>query len=245
MSARPSEIQDSIKIALDAADAATDVTAEFGKIKAQNKLLESNVQKIHRSITIIFFSAMIGMVVSAIFAGLIYFRTMSDMKTMSTTSREALVVFAENVNQVNKTLVSLEKALKTQESLVQQNGQLITDLQKLNESITMTRTDVVASLKSTSDKIASSNKTLSTAVAKGLSIELTNQQNKISTQVKSIEKKTLDSISKIANSMDDDRQLKAIYARQGEMLKALEIMTKQNMTIVKQIEDSTSSIKYP
>jgi septal ring factor EnvC (AmiA/AmiB activator) len=245
MSTRPSDIQDSIKIALDAADAATDVTAEFGKIKAQNKQLESNVQKIHRSTTIIFFSAVTGMLVASVFGGLIYFRTMSDMKSMSTTSREALVVFAENVNQVNKTLVSLEKALKTQESLVTQNSQLINDLQKLNESITTTRTDVVASLQSTSDKIASSNKALSTAVAKGLSIELTNQSNKISSQVKAIEKNTIDGISKIASSVDDDRQLKAIYARQGELLKLLETMTRQNMTIVKQIEDSKSSIKYP
>jgi hypothetical protein len=146
---------------------------------------------------------------------------------------------------VNKTLVSLEKALKTQESLVTQNSQLINDLQKLNESITTTRTDVVASLQSTSDKIASSNKALSTAVAKGLSIELTNQSNKISSQVKAIEKNTIDGISKIASSVDDDRQLKAIYARQGELLKLLETMTRQNMTIVKQIEDSKSSIKYP
>ena len=79
MSMRPKDIQDSINIALDAADAATDVTAEYSKIKRENKALEANVKQIHRSTTIIFYSAMITTVVATIFAGLVYFRTMSDL----------------------------------------------------------------------------------------------------------------------------------------------------------------------
>ena len=106
MSMRPKDIQDSIKIALDAADAATDVTAEYGKIKRENQALEGSVKKIQRSTTIIFFSAVIGVVVTSIFAGLVYFRTMSDLNAITSTSREALVVFAENVNEVNTSLTS-------------------------------------------------------------------------------------------------------------------------------------------
>jgi hypothetical protein len=105
---RPKDIQDSINIALDAADAATDVTAEYSKIKRENKALEANVKQIHRSTTIIFYSAMITTVVATIFAGLVYFRTMSDLNSITSTSREALVVFAENVNEVNNTLTSLK-----------------------------------------------------------------------------------------------------------------------------------------
>ena len=153
MSMRPKDIQDSINIALDAADAATDVTAEYSKIKRENKVLEANVKQIHRSTTIIFYSAMITTVVATIFAGLVYFRTMSDLNSITSTSREALVVFAENVNDVNNTLTSLKAAMETQQALVSQNQMLITELQGLNESITMTRDAVVTKMQETSDKV--------------------------------------------------------------------------------------------
>ena len=48
------EVQESIKIALDAADAATDVTSEYNKIKSENKKLEASVKQIHKFTTIIF-----------------------------------------------------------------------------------------------------------------------------------------------------------------------------------------------
>ena len=46
------EVQESIKIALDAADAATDVTSEYNKIKSENKI-EASVKQIHKFTTII------------------------------------------------------------------------------------------------------------------------------------------------------------------------------------------------
>ena len=64
---------------------------------------------------------------------------MSDLNSITSTSREALVVFAENVNEVNSTLTSLKAAMETQQALVSQNQLLIAELQGLNDSITMTR----------------------------------------------------------------------------------------------------------
>ena len=48
------EVQESIKIALDAADAATDITSEYNKIKNENKKLEASVKQVHKFTTIIF-----------------------------------------------------------------------------------------------------------------------------------------------------------------------------------------------
>ncbi len=75
-----------------------DVTSEFNKVKRDNKKLEASVKNVHRYTVIIFASSMVAAVAALIFAGLIYFRTMADLSTMTTTSREALVVFAENVD---------------------------------------------------------------------------------------------------------------------------------------------------
>ena len=59
MSSEISTIEESIKIALDAADAATDITSEYNGIKKQNQKLEAEVKKVYMYTTIIFGSSMI------------------------------------------------------------------------------------------------------------------------------------------------------------------------------------------
>ena len=100
MSSDLSTIEESIKIALDAADAATDVTSEYNKVKREHKKLETQVKQIHRYTTIIFGSSMIAAIVAMIFSSVLYFRSMSDLGVMTTTNREALVIFAENVDDL-------------------------------------------------------------------------------------------------------------------------------------------------
>ena len=109
MSTEYNAVQESIKIALDAADAATDVTSEYNKTKREHKKLEASVKSVHRFSIIIFGSSMVAAVAALLFAGMIYFRTMSELSTMTTTSREALVVFAENVEGVNDALEKDER----------------------------------------------------------------------------------------------------------------------------------------
>tara|TARA_E500000178_G_scaffold274020_1_gene272508 strand:+ start:446 stop:1177 length:732 start_codon:yes stop_codon:yes gene_type:complete len=242
---RPKDIQDSINIALDAADAATDVTAEYSKIKRESKVLEANVKQIHKSTTIIFYSAMITTLVATVFAGLIYFRTMSDLNSITTTSREALVVFAENVNEVNSTLTSLKAAMETQQALVSQNQVLISELQGLNDSISMTRDAIVTKMQETSDKVNASNKTLTEAVSKGLAKELGSQNRKIGSQLNQIESNTMEAITAMSTNMDDGRQLNAIYTRQGELLEKIAQMMAQNQAIMQQIEANKNNITYP
>lgn len=245
MSMRPKDIQDSINIALDAADAATDVTAEYSKIKRESKVLEANVKQIHKSTTIIFYSAMVTTLVATVFGGLIYFRTMSDLTSITTTSREALVVFAENVNEVNSTLTSLKAAMETQQALVSQNQVLISELQGLNDSISMTRDAIVTKMQETSDKVNASNKTLTEAVSKGLAKELGSQNRKMESKLNQIEFNTMEAITNMSTNMDDGRQLNAIYTRQGELLEKIAQMMAQNQAIMQQIEANKNNITYP
>ena len=64
MSAELDTIEESIKIALDAADAATDITSEYNKVKREHKKLEAKVKQIHRYTTIIFGSSILASVVA-------------------------------------------------------------------------------------------------------------------------------------------------------------------------------------
>ena len=144
MSTEYNAVQESIKIALDAADAATDVTSEYNKTKREHKKLEASVKSVHRFSIIIFASSMVAAVAALMFAGMIYFRTMSELSTMTTTSREALVVFAENVEGVNDALDKMKAALDTQKTLVGQNETLINELVGLRDIISVSYTHLRA-----------------------------------------------------------------------------------------------------
>jgi hypothetical protein len=93
MSSEISTIEESIKIALDAADAATDITSEYNEIKKKNQKLEAEVKKVYMYTTIIFGSSIFAAVVAILFSSFIYFKSMSDLDVMTTTNREALVIF--------------------------------------------------------------------------------------------------------------------------------------------------------
>ena len=92
MSVDTNAVHESIKLALDAADAATDVTTEYNRVKRDHRNLEASVKQIHRYTTIIF-SVSIGTAILAILlTSLLYFRSLSELSVMTTTSKEALVV---------------------------------------------------------------------------------------------------------------------------------------------------------
>ena len=123
------------KLRLDAADAATDVTAEYNKIRRDHKKLENSMNQSQRFISIIFASSVAAAIAALVFAGLIYFRTLAELTTMTTTSREALIVFAENVDNMNSSLEELEASLETQTELVSLNETLINELGSLKQVI--------------------------------------------------------------------------------------------------------------
>ena len=52
-------VQESIKLALDAADAATDVTSEYNTVRKQHKILEDKVKQIHKYTTVVFVSSIV------------------------------------------------------------------------------------------------------------------------------------------------------------------------------------------
>ena len=59
------------------------------------------MKQVHKFTTIIFGISILAAVIGLSLTALIYSRTMNELSAMTSTSREALVVFAENVENVN------------------------------------------------------------------------------------------------------------------------------------------------
>ena len=245
MSTEYNAVQESIKIALDAADAATDVTSEYNKTKREHKKLEASVKSVHRFSIIIFASSMVAAVAALMFAGMIYFRTMSELSTMTTTSREALVVFAENVEGVNDALDKMKVALDTQKTLVGQNETLINELVGLRDIISRSNETMMTGMESTSTSIANSNNQMASSITAGIANELGAQTNRMVKELNELSKTNAKSLDQMTKSVSDSKNLDGLVANQKTIVRLLGELSAQNADLLKSISQKDNRVSYP
>ena len=238
-------VQESIKIALDAADAATDVTSEYNKTKREHKKLEASVKNVHRFSVIIFSCSMVTAIAALLFAGLIYFRTMSELDTMTTTSREALVVFAENVDGVNDSLNKMRAALETQQTLVGQNETLINELVGLRDIISRSNETMMTGMESTSTSIANSNNQMASSITAGIANELGAQTNRMVKELNELSKTNAKSLDQMTKSVSDSKNLDGLVANQKTIVRLLGELSAQNADLLKSISQKDNRVSYP
>ena len=245
MSTEYNAVQESIKIALDAADAATDVTSEYNKTKREHKKLEASVKSVHRFSIIIFTSSMVAAVAALLFASLIYFRTMSELSTMTTTSREALVLFAENVDGVNDSLNKMKGALDTQKTLVGQNETLINELVGLRDIISRSNETMMTGMESTSASIANSNNQMASSITAGIANELGAQTNRMVKELNELSKTNAKSLDQMTKSVNDSKNLNGLVANQKTIVRLLGELSAQNANLLRSISEKDNRVSYP
>jgi hypothetical protein len=245
MSTEYNAVQESIKIALDAADAATDVTSEYNKTKREHKKLEASVKSVHRFSIIIFASSMVAAVAALLFAGLIYFRTMSELTAMTTTSREALVVFAENVEGVNDSLDKMKNALETQQTLVGQNETLINELVGLRDIISRSNETMMTSIQSTSASISDSNSQMASAITSGIANELGAQTNRMVKELNSLSSANAEALDQMTKSISDSKNMGKLAANQKTIVRLLGDLSTQNAEMMKLFSEKDNRVSYP
>jgi len=245
MSTEYNAVQESIKIALDAADAATDVTSEYNKTKREHKKLEASVKSVHRFSIIIFTSSMVAAVAALLFASLIYFRTMSELSTMTTTSREALVLFAENVDGVNESLNKMKGALDTQKTLVGQNETLINELVGLRDIISRSNETMMTGMESTSTSIANSNNQMASSITAGIANELGAQTNRMVKELNELSKTNAKSLDQMTKSVSNSKALDGVVANQKTIVRLLGELSAQNADLLKSISQKDNRVSYP
>ena len=245
MSTEYNAVQESIKIALDAADAATDVTSEYNKTKRDHKKLEASVKSVHRYSINIFTSSMIAAVAALLFAGLIYFRTMSELDTMTTTSREALVVFAENVEGVNDALDKMKTALETQQTLVGQNETLINELVGLRDIISRSNETMMSGIESTSSSISDSNSQMASSITSGIANELGAQTNRMVKELNSLSTTNSQALDTMTKSLSSSKNMDRLAANQKTIVRLLGDLSAQNGEILRAFSEKDNRVSYP
>jgi hypothetical protein len=164
---------------------------------------------------------------------------------MTTTSREALIVFAENVDNMNSSLERLEVSLETQTELVSLNETLINELSSLKQTIADSNTTMAAKLDMTANALTTSNGSLAESLTKAIANELNSQNRKMFGQLQKIESLTIDSTSQLSARMASDQTLSKVAGSQQVLAKRLDGLTKQNQQILQQMETRDNKITFP
>ncbi len=234
-------MQESIKIALDAADAATDVTSEYKKIKNEYIKAEQKVKEIHKYTTIVFSSSIATAVIAIILTGLLYFKSLSELEDMTSTSREALVVFAENVENVNKAVENMNSSLARHSDLVNANTELKSAVDNLSDAIKSNDKTLMINLSKEISNLSS-----------GLSKSIKDESNKL---VKSIAESNVMTSAKINQELDkmvkenkknqNTKLLKELSNSTSSLNAALDAISSQNKLLVKEITNKNESITFP
>jgi len=237
------EVQESIKIALDASDAATDVTSEYNKIKSENKKLEASVKQIHKFTTIIFGVSILAAVIGLSLTALIYSRTMNELTAMTSTSREALVVFAENVEGVKTALQDLEKGIDEQAKILETNNAIVESINNLDKNVTTTNNLLVSELTKLTESFSVSFKS-----ANNKNI---NELKKVVSDLKKTQIKTTKQMSSLAKKSTNKGILDQMSSNQkklnknfNQLAKAVNNLANQSSELAKSFKDS-SYVKFP
>jgi len=230
-------VQESIKLALDAADAATDVTSEYNKVKKAHAILEAKVKQIHKYTTVVFVSSIVsGLVVIAVSA-ILFMQSSNKLSNMTETSREALVVFAENVDGVNASLKNLDLAIKKQGDLLTVNQALVSTLDKVEKRIKESNDNTIGELRLiTKTLISELNKTNKTNI---------DNNKKLNANLEKLNRSNSKTISKAINQISNKAIYKQIVANQAIQAQQISKLIKQNNNVLGKIANKTSRIKYP
>ena len=245
MSSELNSVQESIKLALDAADAATDVTSEYSQVKREHKKLESKVSQIHKYTTITFVTAMAAAVAGIGFSAVLYFKTLGELRLMTTTNREGLVVFAENIDELNSVLADLNVALEQQAELVTLNKESSDKMTQMMQLIEATSQALTNEMKASAEAMAVSNKALSESLSTEVISKAMGQNNQLAVKLAKMEAALSKSIKDVEGKLVNNAEIGALSAAQQNTSAQVEMLAGQNIQILRLLEVQQDKISFP
>ena len=192
---------------------------------------------------------MIAAIVAMIFSSVLYFRSMSDLGVMTTTNREALVIFAENVDDLKDNVKALSVAMESQVALEKQNAKLVEELSSLRKEISVA-TNALAS------RVLEQNKGLQEAMTKNteqavnifaqnVAQTFEKRLSELNKGIDAYQNQLLAALKEINSSNTDNVVMEEISKSQNQLTKEIRSLYKKNEEIFSKIKSSDGLIKFP
>ena len=232
-------------MALDAADAATDVTSEYSQVKREHKKLEQKVSQIHRYTTMTFVTAMVTAVVCLVFSATLYFQTISQLKAMSDTNLEGVVVFSENIQELNGVLEELNSALAQQSELVALNRESSEKMTEMMALISSSSTAMMDELKVSTSAMVSANEKLAKSISEEVVSKAMGQTNQLAVNLASLESSISGSIADVEAKLVNNSEIGALSAQQKKTAAQVDMLAGQNVKILQLLQVQQDRISFP
>lgn len=182
------KIQDSIQVALDAADTASGVTEEFHTLKEQFEVVNIQAKRIYNSVLIIFLSSIVAGLVSLGAASLMYYKALGVLKTNSNVSIEALAIFTENVAKLDESIKLVETNTENQETIKSTLVDLESSAKKASSEISGAGSKYTKAIKIAADDVEKLIQTFATKTLTEIQSETEETQNALIEQISNMEK---------------------------------------------------------
>jgi len=245
MAGELNSVQESIKLALDAADAATDVTSEYSQVKREHKKLESKVSQIHRYTTITFVTGIASAVIALTFSASLYFKSIAELKLMTTTNREGLIVFSENIDKLNTVLADLQVSLEKQEELVKLNRESTAHIAELNDVMATGTAKIVDELQAAKGATIAASKAATDELKSTLISQGKSTTNSIKVSLSSLESSMQKTLEAMDKRIASNETLNGVASRQQMANKELQALKMQSAEIRKLLEIQQNRITFP
>ena len=245
MAGELNSVQESIKLALDAADAATDVTSEYSQVKREHKKLERKVSQIHRYTTITFVTGVIAAAVALTFSATLYFKSISELKLMTTTNREGLIVFSENIDKLNIVLAELQASLAKQEELVELNREATAQIAELNDVMASGTAQIVEEMQTANAAAIAASKAGTEDLKSTIISQNKSASNSMKVSLSSFESSLQKSLEAMDKRIASNETLNGVASRQQMTSKEIKALQMQSAEIRKLLEVQQNRITFP
>ena len=192
---------------------------------------------------------MIAAIVAMIFSSVLYFRSMSDLGVMTTTNREALVIFAENVDDLKDNVKALSVAMESQVALEKQNAKLVEELSSLRKEISVA-TNALASRvleqnKGLQEVMTKNTEQAVNIFAQNVAQTFEKRLSELNKGIDAYQNQLLAALKEMNSSSTDNIVMEEISKSQNQLTKEIRSLYKKNEEIFSKIKSSDGLIKFP
>jgi hypothetical protein len=164
---------------------------------------------------------------------------------MTKTNREGLVVFAENIEQLNSVLGELSGSLEQQGELVALNREATSKIAELTQLISASSQQLSADIMASSDAMVLSNQELGKQLGDTIMNQAMGHLNSVAVQLAGTESKLSKEIDLVQKKLIDNTEIGALSASQKNTAAQVEMLAGQNMKMLRLLEVQQDRISFP
>jgi hypothetical protein len=161
----------------------------------------------------------------------------SKLTSMTETSREALVVFAENVDSVNNSIKNLNDAINKQGDLLAVNKKLVSTMKQVENKISNANELTIGELKTIANSLVTE--------LNGYSQKSEENNKKLTNTLTNFSISSGTALTKAMKKVNQNPIYNRIIANQTLHSQQILNLIKQNNSLVGKMKEKSAMIKYP